>query len=49
MASVLLVGGGGREHALARKLAQSPTVRHVFVAPGEAAAARARARGRDVG
>ena len=31
---VLVVGGGGREHALAWKLAQSPKVQVVFVAPG---------------
>jgi phosphoribosylamine---glycine ligase len=31
---VLVVGGGGREHALAWKLAQSPKVQIVFVAPG---------------
>jgi phosphoribosylamine--glycine ligase len=31
---VLVVGGGGREHALAWKLAQSPKVRVVYVAPG---------------
>ncbi len=32
--TVLIVGGGGREHALAWKLAQSPHVKHVLVAPG---------------
>ena len=31
---LLMVGGGGREHALAWKLAQSPRVQKVFVAPG---------------
>jgi phosphoribosylamine--glycine ligase len=33
---VLVIGGGGREHALAWKAAQSPLVSHVFVAPGNA-------------
>jgi phosphoribosylamine--glycine ligase len=36
---VLLVGNGGREHALAWKLAQSPKVDQVFVAPGNAGTA----------
>ncbi|KAL5089123.1 hypothetical protein Trisim1_005978 [Trichoderma cf. simile WF8] len=31
---VLLIGSGGREHALAWKLSQSPSVEHVFVFPG---------------
>jgi phosphoribosylamine--glycine ligase len=31
---LLVVGSGGREHALAWKLAQSPRVQKVFVAPG---------------
>jgi phosphoribosylamine--glycine ligase len=34
MARVLVTGSGGREHALAWKLAQSPQVEEVFVAPG---------------
>lgn len=33
---LLVIGGGGREHALAWKLAQSPRVSKVFVAPGNA-------------
>ena len=33
---VLVIGGGGREHALAWKAAQSPLVDEVFVAPGNA-------------
>lgn len=36
---VLIVGGGGREHALAWKAAQSPRVNHVYVAPGNAGTA----------
>ena len=31
---ILVVGGGGREHALAWKLAQSPKVQAIYVAPG---------------
>jgi len=31
---ILIIGGGGREHALAWKAAQSPLARRVFVAPG---------------
>jgi phosphoribosylamine--glycine ligase len=37
---VLVVGNGGREHALAWKISQSPRVRQVFVAPGNAGTAR---------
>jgi phosphoribosylamine--glycine ligase len=39
---VLIVGGGGREHALAWKCAQSPRVREVLVAPGNAGTATER-------
>jgi phosphoribosylamine---glycine ligase len=37
---VLVVGSGGREHALAWKIAQSPLVRAVFAAPGNPGIAR---------
>jgi len=36
---VLVIGGGGREHALAWKLKQSPRVSEVIVAPGNAGTA----------
>ena len=38
--NILIVGGGGREHALAWKAAQSPRVARVFVAPGNAGTMR---------
>ncbi|MEY4979754.1 MAG: Phosphoribosylamine--glycine ligase [Pseudomonadota bacterium] len=38
--NILVIGGGGREHALAWKLAQSAGVGQVFVAPGNAGTAR---------
>ena len=37
---LLVIGSGGREHALAWKLAQSPKVQTVFVAPGNAGTAQ---------
>jgi len=36
---ILIIGGGGREHALAWKVAQSKSVEKVFVAPGNAGTA----------
>ncbi|MCA9132640.1 MAG: phosphoribosylamine--glycine ligase [Planctomycetales bacterium] len=37
---ILIIGNGGREHALAWKIKQSPRVRDIFVAPGNAGTAR---------
>ena len=37
--NVLIVGSGGREHALAWKISQSTRVKDVFVAPGNAGTA----------
>jgi phosphoribosylamine--glycine ligase len=37
---LLVIGSGGREHALAWKLAQSPRVQKVFVAPGNGGTAK---------
>jgi phosphoribosylamine--glycine ligase len=37
---ILVIGGGGREHALAWKLAASPKVQVVYVAPGNAGTAQ---------
>ncbi len=41
MERVLIIGRGGREHALAWKLAQSPRVERVWVAPGNGGTALA--------
>jgi len=38
--NILIIGGGGREHALAWKAAQSPRADMVFVAPGNAGTAQ---------
>ncbi len=38
--NLLVIGNGGREHALAWRLAQSPRVGRVYVAPGNAGTAR---------
>jgi len=37
---LLLIGGGGREHALAWKIAQSPRCEQLFIAPGNAGTAQ---------
>lgn len=37
MKNILVVGNGGREHAIAWKLSHSPQVKTVFIAPGNAA------------
>jgi phosphoribosylamine--glycine ligase len=42
---ILLIGSGGREHALAWKLAQSPQVQTVYVAPGNGGTATAKQTG----
>ena len=36
---ILIIGGGGREHALAWKIAQSPHAERIFCAPGNAGTA----------
>ena len=38
--NILLLGSGGREHALAWKIAQSPKVDQLFIAPGNAGTAQ---------
>ncbi|MBN1181834.1 MAG: hypothetical protein JXB49_06075, partial [Bacteroidales bacterium] len=34
--NILIIGGGGREHALAWKISQSPQLKKLFIAPGNA-------------
>jgi len=47
---ILIIGGGGREHALAWKVAQSDKVETVYVAPGNAGTAyEAKVENIDVG
>ncbi|GHT60873.1 phosphoribosylamine--glycine ligase [Bacteroidia bacterium] len=38
--NILLLGSGGREHALAWKIAQSPKIQKLFIAPGNAGTAQ---------
>ena len=38
--NILVIGSGGREHALAWKLAEPDSVNRVFVAPGNAGTAQ---------
>lgn len=38
--NILLLGSGGREHAFAWKMKQSPLVKNIFIAPGNAGTAR---------
>ncbi len=38
--NIMIIGGGGREHALAWKFAQSPRVERVYVVPGNAGTGR---------
>ena len=39
MINILIVGSGGREHAMAWKIKQSPKLNQLFIAPGNAGTA----------
>ena len=38
--NILILGSGGREHALSWKIAQSPLLTNLFIAPGNAGTAQ---------
>lgn len=40
MTNILLIGSGGREHALAAKIAESPLLNNLYIAPGNAGTAK---------
>ena len=40
MVNILLIGSGGREHAMAWKMKQSPLLNHLYIAPGNAGTAQ---------
>ncbi|CAG8563062.1 9441_t:CDS:10 [Paraglomus brasilianum] len=42
--NILLIGSGGREHAIAWRLTKSPRVEHVYVAPGNGGTAKGLSR-----
>lgn len=48
MLRILLIGKGGREHALAWKLSKSPRVEHIYVVPGNGGTANSLAKASNV-
>jgi phosphoribosylamine---glycine ligase len=38
--NILVIGGGGREHAMVWKISQSPKVKKIYCAPGNAGVAQ---------